>query len=187
MFTPPSTHVLPGPLWRIGWRVGTVGACMGLTLVAACGVTVGDDIVDDAADVDVGQCVAIGASTDDDGNVKATHTDCGGDDLTFYVAAKVPSDAGCVSKNSAGLTFDKGDQKLCMTPNFITGQCYQVPTPGGRLVDYREVDCAATPHSATVVARTVQRADGGVECADDLTKWEFSEPRSIGYCLEALA
>ncbi|UEA60142.1 hypothetical protein LK459_04510 [Gordonia otitidis] len=92
-----------------------------------------------------------------------------------------------MSKNSAGLTFDKGDQKLCMTPNFITGQCYQVPTPGGRLVDYREVDCAATPHSATVVARTVQRADGGVECADDLTKWEFSEPRSIGYCLEALA
>ena len=108
MFTPPSTHVLPGPLWRIGWRVGAVGTCMGLTLVAACGVTVGDDIVDDAADVDVGQCVAIGASTDDDGNVKATHTDCGGDDLTFYVAAKVPSDAGCVSKNSAGLTFDKG-------------------------------------------------------------------------------
>ncbi|UEA60143.1 hypothetical protein LK459_04515 [Gordonia otitidis] len=57
MFTPPSTHVLPGPLWRIGWRVGAVGACMGLTLVAACGVTVGDDIVDDAADVDVGGVV----------------------------------------------------------------------------------------------------------------------------------
>ena len=42
MFTPASTHVLHGPLWRIGWRAVVVAACMGLTLVAACGVSVGD-------------------------------------------------------------------------------------------------------------------------------------------------
>ncbi|OBA65254.1 MULTISPECIES: hypothetical protein [Gordonia] len=186
MFTSSGIHVLHGPLWRIGWRAVVVAACMGLTLVAACGVSVGDDIVDDAADIDVGQCVTIGASTVDDGNVKATRTDCGGDDLTFYVAAKVPSDAGCVSKNSAGLTFDKGDQKLCMTPSFVAGQCYQVPLPGGRLVDYREVDCDATARTSTIVARTVQRADGEVQCPDDLTTWTFTEPRPIGYCLEAL-
>ena len=81
------------------------------------------------------------------------------------------------------LTFAGGDQKLCMTPNFATDTCYQIPINGGKLADYREVECGASPVENTVIAKTVSRGDGSISCPDDQTKWTFAQPASIGYCL----
>ena len=131
----------------------------------------------------MGECLQIG-DTLDDGKVKATKVSCdGNDDLTFYAAAIVAESAECSGSNTSTLSFADGDQKLCMTPNFDAAACYQIPLSGGSLVDYRKVDCGATAKESTIVAESVTRADESVTCPTEQTKWSFSQPESIGYCL----
>ncbi|MGV9857772.1 pyridine nucleotide-disulfide oxidoreductase [Gordonia sp. NPDC003425] len=171
------------PLWRIGWRVVAVAACLGIVVLTGCSVALGSDTIDEASDIDLGQCLQIGAEVDSDGKVDAAKAECGAEGLTFYAASKVPADGECASDNTATLSFGSGSEKLCMTPNFVDGKCYQIPLNGGELVDYKQLACEATAADNTVLAQTVTRSDASVTCSDEQTKWEYSEPKSIGYCL----
>ena len=171
------------PLWQIGRRATVIVACLGFTALAACSFSIGSQTVEEASDIDVGECLQIGEEAGE-GKVKATKEDCvGTEGLTFFAADKVGSDLECTADFTSTLTFSGGDQKLCMTPNFATDTCYQIPLNGGKLADYREVECSASPVASTVIAKTVSRGDGSISCPDDQTKWTFTQPASIGYCL----
>ncbi|GAC67515.1 hypothetical protein [Gordonia soli] len=177
------------PGWRLARRTAMLLACFGVAAVTACSASfsLGDSPVEKTSDIAVGECLTIGDEADDQGKVRASKTGCDSSDgLTFYAASAVTTDAVCAGENSASLSFPGDPRKLCMTPNFVNGDCYQIPLPGGELIDYRNIDCAATPASTTVVAEAVTRSDESVSCPDDLTKWSFTEPNSLGYCLRAL-
>ncbi|MBA5848437.1 pyridine nucleotide-disulfide oxidoreductase [Gordonia amicalis] len=177
---------LPGPrrpLWQIGRRATVIVACLGFSALAACSFSVGTQTVEEASDIDVGECLQIGEE-EGDGKVVATKEDCEGTEgLTFYAADKVSSGAECTADYTSSLTFSGGDEKLCMTPNFATDTCYQIPLNGGDLADYREVGCSTSPVETTIIAKTVSRGDGSITCPGDQTRWTFTQPASIGYCL----
>ncbi|MEO9326406.1 pyridine nucleotide-disulfide oxidoreductase [Gordonia aurantiaca] len=183
-----QTEIGPGPgprrpLWQIGRRAGVIVACMGFGALAACGLSLGTQTVQEAGDIDVGECLQIGEEAGE-GRVEATKEKCEGvDGLTFYAAAKVDASAECTADHTSSLTFANGDQKLCLTPNLTAGTCYQIPVNGGRLADYKEVECGTTAAENTVVAETVGRGDASITCAADQTRWTFTEPEAIGYCL----
>lgn len=171
------------PLRRLARSTTVVLACLSFSALAACSVSVGTQTVDEASDIEVGECLQIGEE-DNDGKVTAEKTDCEGTEgLTFYAADKVGSSAECTAPNTSALTFAEGDQKLCLTPNFASATCYQIPLNGGKLADYRQVACDATPAENTVVAKSVSRGDESLNCSEEQTKWAFAQPKSIGYCL----
>ncbi|MET9201114.1 pyridine nucleotide-disulfide oxidoreductase [Gordonia sp. NPDC003585] len=174
----------PRPMWRLARSGAVTLACMSFALVAACSFSIGDDdAVENSDDISIGECLQIGDSLDG-GKVKATKVDCDTTDgLSFYAAEIISENAQCGSKNTSTLTFADGDKKLCMTPNFETTSCYQIPLSGGSLVDYRKVDCGTTAKDSTIVAQSVTRADESVSCTTEQTKWSFKQPSSIGYCL----
>jgi hypothetical protein len=175
--------------WQIARGVGLLFACVVFALLAACSVSIGtsaDTPVEKTSDIAVGECLNIGEKADDDGKVRASKVACDTDGLTFYAASTVAADGDCAGENSASLSFPDDPQKLCMTPNFVNGECYQIPLPGGQLVDYRESDCGAAPAATTVIAEAVTRSDASVTCTDDQTAWVFTQPESIGYCLRAV-
>ncbi|ROZ89184.1 pyridine nucleotide-disulfide oxidoreductase [Gordonia sp. OPL2] len=175
--------------WQIARGVGLLFACVVFALLAACSVSIGTPAktpVEKTSDIAVGECLTIGEKADDDGKVRASKVDCDADGLTFYAASTVAVDGDCAGDNSASLSFPDDPQKLCMTPNFANGACYQIPLPGGQLVDYRESDCSAAPAATTVIAEAVNRSDASVSCTDDQTAWVFTQPESIGYCLRAV-
>ncbi|AZG47559.1 pyridine nucleotide-disulfide oxidoreductase [Gordonia insulae] len=189
---PDITYIADAPprrRWQLARHGGLLLACMGFMLVAACSVSIGTESekpVEKTSDIAVGECLRIADKTDDEGKVRATKVTCDSDGLTFYAASTVSTGADCAAENSASLTFAGDSQKLCMTPNFVNGECYQIPMPGGQLVDYRESDCSATPAQTTVIAEAVSRSDESLTCTEDQTKWSFSQPNSLGYCLRAV-
>lgn len=166
-------------------RIGAAAACAGLIVFAtACSVSVGNTSVTKPGDVSIGKCLTIDRSTGE-GTVKASTSDCDSPDaLTFYAAETVPANAECSGSNSAYITFPNGADKLCITPNFVADNCYQVPTTGGKLIDYRKIDCSAKAAPSSVIAKVRTRATADVECSAEQTKWTFTKPTSIGYCLE---
>ncbi|WP_238423467.1 pyridine nucleotide-disulfide oxidoreductase [Gordonia sp. 'Campus'] len=171
------------PLWQIGRRATVLVACLGFSVLAACSVSVGSQTVEEASDIDVGECLQIGEEAGD-GKVEATKADCEGTEgLTFYAADKVATTAECGTPNTSALTFAEGNQKLCLTPNFAVDTCYQIPLNGGKLADYRAVECNASPASNTIVAKSVSRGDDSITCTDEETTWAFTQPVSVGYCL----
>ncbi|NDZ97578.1 pyridine nucleotide-disulfide oxidoreductase [Streptomyces sp. SID6673] len=179
----------PRRRWQLARHAGLLVACSGFTLLAACSVSFSTDSekpVEKTSDIAAGECLQIADKAGDDGKVRATKIACDSDGLTFYAASTVPTDGACAGENSASLSFAGDPRKLCMTPNFVNGQCYQIPMSGGQLVDYRESDCSATPAPTTVIAAAVSRADESVTCTEDQTKWSFSQPNSLGYCLRAI-
>ncbi|MBD0860427.1 pyridine nucleotide-disulfide oxidoreductase [Gordonia sp. zg691] len=181
--TDDTIPAIGNPYWQLGRRAAVVVACMGFTALAACSFSVGTQSVEEASDIEVGECLQIGEETGD-GKVTATKAKCEGTEgLTFYTAGKVSTSAECGTPNTSSLTFGEGDQKLCLTPNFVVDTCYQIPISGGKLADYREVECNAAPVESTILAKSVSRGDESVTCTEDETKWAFSQPSSIGYCL----
>ena len=192
---PTITYITDAPLtprrwrWILARRCGLLLACMAFAAAAACSVSIGTrdaEPVEKTSDIAVGECLQIGDTTDDDGKVHAAKVTCDTDGLTFYAASTVSTDGDCAGENSASLSFPDDPQKLCMTPNFVNAHCYQIPLPGGQLIDYRETDCAAAPAATTVVAEAVTRSDGAITCNEEQTTWVFSQPDSIGYCLRAV-
>ena len=184
----PPTEIGPDPaprrpLWQIGRRVTVSMACMSFGALAACSFSLGAQTVEEASDIEVGECLQIGAEAGE-GKVKTTKEKCEGTDgLTFYAASKVDASAECTADHTSSLTFADGDKKLCLTPNFASGSCYQIPVNGGKLVDYREVGCDATPVENTVIARAVDRGDDSITCTAGQITWTFAQPISLGYCL----
>ncbi|MCH5644581.1 pyridine nucleotide-disulfide oxidoreductase [Gordonia sp. ABSL49_1] len=138
----------PRPMWRLARSGAVTLACMSFALVAACSFSIGDDdAVENSDDISIGECLQIGDSLDG-GKVKATKVDCDTTDgLSFYAAEIISENAQCGSKNTSTLTFADGDKKLCMTPNFETTSCYQIPLSGGSLVDYRKVAAEPPPRT----------------------------------------
>ncbi|MFI8773880.1 pyridine nucleotide-disulfide oxidoreductase [Gordonia sp. NPDC062954] len=178
----------PSARWPLARHCALLLATVGLAAMTACSVSIGtdDSAVESTSDITIGDCLQIDDEADDQGNVRATTIACDADGLTFYAAETVAADADCAGDNSASLSFDGDPQKLCMTPNFVDSRCYQIPLPGGQLVDYRESDCAAPAATDTVIAKAVTRSDDSITCAADQTAWVFSEPEAIGYCLRAV-
>lgn len=171
------------PLWQLGRRATVIAACVGFAALAACSVSVGTQSIEEASDIDVGECLQIGAEAGE-GKVEATKAECEGTEgLTFYAADKVNTSAECGTPNTSALTFGDGDQKLCLTPNFAVDTCYQIPIGGGKLADYREVECNASPADSTILAKTVSRGADSLTCTEDETKWAFTQPLSVSYCL----
>lgn len=171
------------PFWQLGRRAAVIAACVGFSALAACSVSVGTQSIEEASDIDVGECLQIGSEAGE-GKVEATKADCEGTEgLTFYAADKVNTSAECGTPNTSALTFGEGDQKLCLTPNFAVDACYQIPVNGGKLADYREVECSASPADSTILAKTVSRGGDSLTCTEDETKWSFAQPVSVGYCL----
>ncbi|MEP9392891.1 hypothetical protein ABLE92_11240 [Gordonia sp. VNQ95] len=165
-------------------RLGVACACLAFGLLTACSasVSVGSDTVDSADDVNVGECVSVADSSD--GKVEATKTDCDTTDaFAFYVASTTATTSQCPGQESR-LTFEEGDQQLCLTPNMAQGKCYEVPSGGaGSLTDFKAVDCGATTADGTAVVEVVTRSNGTVTCDASLTALEFTEPQPLGYCL----
>ncbi|MFT3899842.1 MAG: pyridine nucleotide-disulfide oxidoreductase [Gordonia sp. (in: high G+C Gram-positive bacteria)] len=166
-------------------RTAAVAACAGLALFGtACHVSIGSTPIHKASDITAGDCLTIDGGTGKT-SVDASKSDCGANGkLTFYAAETVPTGGSCSGSNSATINFDKDANKLCMTPNFSAANCYQIPIPGGRLADYRKVDCDATAVGSTVIARLETRAGSDIACTREQTKWSFDKPQSIGYCLK---
>ncbi|NDK91836.1 pyridine nucleotide-disulfide oxidoreductase [Gordonia desulfuricans] len=180
--TPEPSLIRPGA--RLAWRAAVIVGCMGFALLAACSVSVGtdSDAVNKPSDIATGECLTLGPD-DDPAKVAATKVDCDtGDALAFYAASTVAAGDTCSADNTSTLTFG-GDGGVCLTPNFTAGKCYQIPVEGGRLADYRLVDCGASAVDATVIGQTVSRGDVSVECDTDATKWSFTQPHPVGYCL----
>ncbi|MGW0037776.1 pyridine nucleotide-disulfide oxidoreductase [Gordonia sp. NPDC003376] len=172
------------PGLRLAWRAAVIVGCMGFALLAACSVDVGtdSDAVNKPSDIATGECLTLGPD-DDPAKVAATKVDCDTTDaLAFYAASTVAAGDSCTADNTSTLTFG-GDGGICLTPNFTTGKCYQIPVEGGRLADYRLVDCGASAVEETVIGQTVNRGDVSVECDTDATKWSFTQPHPVGYCL----
>ncbi|MFT4201089.1 pyridine nucleotide-disulfide oxidoreductase [Gordonia sp. (in: high G+C Gram-positive bacteria)] len=166
-------------------RTAAVAACAGLALFGtACHVSVGSTPIHKASDIAAGECLTIDGGIGKT-KVDASKSDCDTDgELTFYAAETVPTSGSCSGSNSATLNFDKEANKLCMTPNFAAANCYQIPIPGGRLADYRKVDCDARAVGSTVIAQLETRAGANIACTEEQTKWSFDKPESIGYCLK---
>ncbi|MGV9669917.1 MULTISPECIES: pyridine nucleotide-disulfide oxidoreductase [unclassified Gordonia (in: high G+C Gram-positive bacteria)] len=173
------------PLLRLAYNGAVIIGCLGFMLVAACSVSLGTDAIESPNDIEVGECLSIGAD-DEQGKVNAAKVDCERTDgLTFYAASTVAAESGCDAANTSTLTFGENRESLCLTPNFTEGRCYQIPI-GGDLVDYREVTCDAQAAEQTVVARAVERGDASITCDADDTMWSFARPQSVGYCLRTV-
>ena len=98
------------PLWQLGRRATVIAACVGFAALAACSVSVGTQSIEEASDIDVGECLQIGAEAGE-GKVEATKAECEGTEgLTFYAADKVNTSAECGTPNTSALTFGEGDQ-----------------------------------------------------------------------------
>jgi hypothetical protein len=166
-------------------RICAAAACAGLVVFAtACSVSVGSSEVKKPGDVAIGKCLTIDRSTGEN-TIKASTSECDNTtELTFYAAETIPASAECSGSNSAYLTFPNGTDQLCITPNFVADSCYQVPTTGGKLIDYRQVDCSAKAAPKTVIAKVRARGTADIECSGEQTKWTFTKPTSIGYCLQ---
>ncbi|MGW0037775.1 protein kinase domain-containing protein [Gordonia sp. NPDC003376] len=135
----------------------------------------------------LGDCVQFGRQRDSSGNVPTERVDCATPALTFYAAQFVSATADCPNERNASLTFDGSSQKLCLTPNFVPDECYQIPRTGGSLADYHEIGCSASPLANTVVVRVTGRSTSQVTCSPSETRWTFEMPESLGYCLEQVA
>ncbi|WP_168701218.1 serine/threonine-protein kinase [Gordonia paraffinivorans] len=133
--------------------------------------------------VSVGECISVTMQPGSATTVLASRVDCGSAGLNFYTAAKIDNAASCASEQNSTLTFPGSSEKLCLTPNFYEGLCYQVPLTGGSLADYREVPCSSAPAARTVLARVNTRSTSAVSCSAGETRWTFYQPVSIGYCL----
>ncbi|QKT07106.1 pyridine nucleotide-disulfide oxidoreductase [Gordonia sp. X0973] len=166
-------------------RITAVTACAGLAVfTSACTFSLGSTPIAKASDVAAGDCLTIDGSSGP-GRIDASTSNCdNAEKLTFYAAETVGADGSCSGSNSAYITFRKADEKLCITPNFVAANCYQIPTTGGNLVDYRKVHCDAPAADKTVVATLESRGAEDISCTEEQTKWKFSRPTSIGYCLK---
>ena len=151
-------------------------------VLAGCSSVLGGGGVEEASDVSVGECVSVKDASD--GKVKPSKADCdGSSEFTFYVASKLSSSQSC-SGSLSTLTFEKGDEKVCLAPNLASDKCYQLPTgEGGGLPDFAAVECGATPSGKTVIAKVDTRGTADAECASGQQALTFTEPKSIGYCL----
>lgn len=133
--------------------------------------------------VSVGDCVQIGRQRDSAGNVSTSRVDCATSAMTFYAAVFVATSAECPNDHNASLTFGGSSQKLCLTPNFAPGECYQIPSSGGSLADYHEVACGSGGAAGTVPFRVTNRSTSALTCTGGETRWTFEQPESLGYCL----
>ena len=131
-----------------------------------------------------GECLTIAEQPGNTGSVLASKVDCDSAGLNFYAASVIASSSSCASTRNSIITFPGSNEKLCITPNFVQSLCYQVPLGGGSLTDYQEVSCSGPPARNTVLAKVTRRSDESISCAAGETRWTFSEPQSIGYCLD---
>ncbi|MFT4127812.1 MAG: protein kinase [Gordonia sp. (in: high G+C Gram-positive bacteria)] len=148
-------------------------------------VTESPTVVTAPGQINVGNCLQIGRQRDSRGNVTTTKVDCATAALTFYATQFLDSDAECTNEHNASLTFGGSSQKLCLTPNFFPGDCYQIPSAGGSLSDYHEVGCGDGPAANTVILRAVNRGEPAIDCAAGEVRWSFESP-SLGYCLQQI-
>ncbi|MCH5643217.1 serine/threonine-protein kinase [Gordonia sp. ABSL49_1] len=135
------------------------------------------------SEITPGECLAIATQPGSAGTVLASKVDCDSAGLNFYAGEVIASSASCSSDKSAIITFPSSNQKLCLTPNFIQSLCYQVPTNGGSLADYQEVSCSGPAGANTTLARVTRRSNASISCEPAESRWTFSRPQSIGYCL----
>ncbi|MGV9712452.1 hypothetical protein ACWDTI_17520 [Gordonia sp. NPDC003424] len=170
----------------------TLFAAVVLLLFSGCHaeVSVGGDsnAIKSPSDVKSGECLQIGDKTDKDGKVVATKTECDVSGLTFTVVGTVPTGEQCTSENFSSLSFDGESEKICMAPNFAEGKCYQVPAgEGATIVDYREVDCSATPTKGTVIYRVTSSTAGSATCPEKELAVDLPLPEPHAYCVQKVS
>lgn len=166
-------------------RISVASVVAGIAVfTAGCDFSAGSTAISKPSDVTAGNCLTIDGGTGG-GKVNASTSSCDAEGkLTFYAAETTSMSGSCSGSNSAYIAFS--NEKLCITPNFVPSSCYQIPTNGGRLVDYRKIDCDSSAAPSTVIATLATRGAADISCTDEQTKWKFAQPTSIGYCLKEM-
>ncbi|ROZ89393.1 hypothetical protein EEB19_18255 [Gordonia sp. OPL2] len=165
------------------------GIVVVLIVLVGVGVFLTRDSVTDSDDVAVGDCVTVSGTQSDD-NISAKKADCTSQStFTFFVAQKA-SGATCPSDDYSRLYWMRGGEEtgeqLCLVPNLVQGECYQIPTgglPTASLSDYKKVSCGATKAAGTEVLRVEQRTPTPPSCSSGQLEVFFQLPKPIGYCL----
>ncbi|WHU47976.1 protein kinase [Gordonia sp. L191] len=169
---------------RSSGSASTTGAAPGATTpYTRPPVTEAPTTVTSASQITVGNCVQIGRDRDAQGNVATSKVDCATAAMTFYAAGFIADSADCPNDHNASLTFGDSGDKLCLTPNFVPQECYQIPSSGGSLSDYHELACGSAAAAGTVAFRVTNRSTSALTCASGEVRWTFEQPQSLGYCL----
>lgn len=159
-----------------------LAAAAAAVLIAGCSasVSVGDQNVTKPADAQPGSCITIGGDNPSSATVRKA--DCGSADLTFYVANTVPKSGSCDTNNYSYVTFPGSDDKLCLALNMRQGECYQINT--SNITQYKRIDCAAKPAEGATALKAVSRTDGVASCGEGQMVVNYTQPKTVGYCLE---
>ena len=173
-------------LWVALGLLVVVVVALGAILVFAT-----KDSVGDSKDVAVGDCITV-SGTGGDSDLSAKKADCSSEQFTFLVAQKIQS-AKCPGEQYSRLWFVSGSdedrskgEQLCLTPNFIAGKCYAVPSAESEtahLSDFRAVSCGSVGSGSTSVVRVETRTSEQPSCPDPQVAVYFELPTPIGYCL----
>ncbi|MBM7279527.1 pyridine nucleotide-disulfide oxidoreductase [Gordonia rubripertincta] len=166
--------------------VAAIVACAALFVLGACSsVDRVTNNVSKPADVAIGQCVQVRSADGDQANVEATKAECDADGMTFIASQVVPGECDAFENY---LTFPDTSDRLCLMPNFVQGQCYEIPqSAGGSLVDFKQVDCTAEAGAESVVYRVETVGDGSMECAENQVKATYEKPEPRVFCLASLS
>lgn len=159
-----------------------VAAVAAMFFIAGCNVSVGEsDSVSKPEDAAAGTCVSLSGT--DANNMKVTKVSCDGStELSFYSAGAVAKDANCATENYSYVTFPGADTKLCLAANFAQGSCYQINPQN--IVDYRRIDCGTAAKAGATAYKVASRTDGTASCTTGQLAVDYTQPKTIGYCLE---
>ncbi|MCK8615409.1 pyridine nucleotide-disulfide oxidoreductase [Gordonia sp. C13] len=161
-------------------------ACAALLVLGACSSV--DRVTNNVSkpdDVAIGQCVQVRSADGDKSNVEATKAECDADGMTFIASQVVPGECG---EYENYLTFPDTSDRLCLMPNFVQGQCYEIPqSAGGSLVDFKNVDCNADAGAEAAIYRVETDGGGSLECAEGQVKATYDKPEPRVFCLASLS
>ena len=164
-------------------RVSVACAALAVAGVAVACSSGDDTQIGKAADAKIGECLTISGGGGKEEKVDVDKASCdSGDKLTFYAASVIAEDAKCVNENYSVLTFED-KSRLCITPNFVKDQCYQIPMSSGILADYQKVACDATPKEGSAIFKTTERSEATPTCDGTQLAVGYETPIKVGYCL----
>ncbi|NMO01534.1 hypothetical protein HH308_09950 [Gordonia sp. TBRC 11910] len=148
-----------------------------------CSFSVGSsDSVTKPDDAAPGTCVSLSGTDAKNMTVKKVSCD-GGTELTFYSAGTIAKTGKCATADYTTLSFPDTDTQLCMALNMAQGSCYQI-NPND-IADYRRIDCGTAGKAGTSVYKVASRTDGTASCTTGQQAVDYTQPKAIGYCLEA--
>lgn len=150
--------------------------------MVGCSVSVGDSAsISKPEDAAPGTCLTLSGTNAQD--MKATKVACDGStELSFYSAGTVAKTATCTTPDYSSMTFPGSDSKLCMALNLTEGSCYQINP--SNIVDYRRIDCGTSAKGQATAYKVTSRTDGTANCAEGQLAVDFTQPKTIGYCLQ---